>query len=479
VEALRTQVDEQESSLKAQEEEVMSKQKELNDLRAQEMELEVSVLSMKKEIEKMTNKQQETLLYISQIEELQDQEHHMTEVITAFDSAISAGDATTLSESSLMEVHPNFNDPYYMSVGPQTSPVKDALSPVMSPVNELANANGILSDSASENTPKVKDISFVGGQDPFAQAFGGSRPNADPFAVWDNKSNPAPVSQTTNDPFGGDAFVDKPAPPPPTTTTTKKDSLSFDVTNHQNHRHLNYHHHTNQSSASTNIPSSSLSSINHTPITSEIYKNSNFTPVLPPKKAKQPPPRPAPPKTRPVKPPPPQINSNNNPTATNDPFSGGGGGWGDTAASKANKNSGGFADFANFAEFEKYSSATISTSSSSLKLPRGENNSSRLSASSSYVQHSKNRESANSSTIGTKFDPFDEAFGSQRAQSGPPANSWGFNSPLGSSGFGSQNGSDVHLDGPNDPFGGDYDPFKDSRSIKEADEFSWDDEADA
>lgn len=45
----------------------MSKQKELNDLRAQEMELEASVLSMKKEIEKMTNKQQETLLYISQV----------------------------------------------------------------------------------------------------------------------------------------------------------------------------------------------------------------------------------------------------------------------------------------------------------------------------------------------------------------------------------------------------------------------------
>lgn len=91
------------------------------------------------------------------------------------------------------------------------------------------------------------------------------------------------------------------------------------------------------------------------------------------------------------------------------------------------------------------------------------------------------RESASSSsTIGTaKFDPFDEAFGSQRVQSGPPGNSWGFNSPLGSSGFGSQNGSDAHLDGPNDPFGGDYDPFKDSRSIKEADEFSWDDEADA
>lgn len=60
-------MEEQETSLKAQEEEVLSKQKELNDLRAQEMELEATVLSMKNKIEKLNCSQQETLLHLSQV----------------------------------------------------------------------------------------------------------------------------------------------------------------------------------------------------------------------------------------------------------------------------------------------------------------------------------------------------------------------------------------------------------------------------
>ncbi|CAF2268539.1 unnamed protein product, partial [Rotaria magnacalcarata] len=79
-----------------------------------------------------------------------------------------------------------------------------------------------------------------------------------------------------------------------------------------------------------------------------------------------------------------------------------------------------------------------------------------------------------------KLDPFDDTFGSGNPLQASAASPWPVNSP--SSGFGSQNGSDHHpLDtGDNftadDPFGGDYDPFKDTTVIKEADEFSWDDE---
>lgn len=58
------------------------------------------------------------------IGELQDQENHMTEVLISYDSAISSGDASSLSEASLREVTPVFNDSSFLTIGPTptTSP---------------------------------------------------------------------------------------------------------------------------------------------------------------------------------------------------------------------------------------------------------------------------------------------------------------------------------------------------------------------
>lgn len=58
------------------------------------------------------------------ITELQEQERNMTEVLILYDSAISSGDASSLSESSLREVTPTFSDPTYLHIGPSptTSP---------------------------------------------------------------------------------------------------------------------------------------------------------------------------------------------------------------------------------------------------------------------------------------------------------------------------------------------------------------------
>lgn len=64
---LRAQVEEQETSLKAQEEEVMSKRQELTDLKNQENQLEESVARMKKRIDELSITQQETQLHISQV----------------------------------------------------------------------------------------------------------------------------------------------------------------------------------------------------------------------------------------------------------------------------------------------------------------------------------------------------------------------------------------------------------------------------
>lgn len=63
------------------------------------------------------------------IGELQDQENHMAEVLIHYDSAISSGDASSLSESSLREVTPVFNDPSFLHIGPTPT-----TSPKVSPV---------------------------------------------------------------------------------------------------------------------------------------------------------------------------------------------------------------------------------------------------------------------------------------------------------------------------------------------------------
>lgn len=68
VSKLRTQVEEQETSLKAQEEEVMSKRQELTDLKNQENQLEETVATMKKRIDELSNTQQDTQLHISQVQ---------------------------------------------------------------------------------------------------------------------------------------------------------------------------------------------------------------------------------------------------------------------------------------------------------------------------------------------------------------------------------------------------------------------------
>ena len=69
----------------------------------------------------------ESLLFLQarmKIGELQDQENHMTEVLMSYDSAISSGDASSLSEASLREVTPVFNDSSFLTIGPTptTSP---------------------------------------------------------------------------------------------------------------------------------------------------------------------------------------------------------------------------------------------------------------------------------------------------------------------------------------------------------------------
>ncbi|XP_069956145.1 epidermal growth factor receptor substrate 15-like 1 isoform X2 [Cherax quadricarinatus] len=437
---LRTQVEEQETSLKAQEEEVMSKRQELTDLKNQENQLEECVASLKKRIDEFSVTQQDTQLHISQVRikitELQEQERHMSEVLSSYDSAISSGDASSLSESSLREITPTFSDPSYLHIGPSPT-----VSPKESPKEpEPPQQNGLL-DQEPVSNPKAKDTSFSGAHDPFAAAFGGQQNNVDVFGNWEQnlaatENNPPPAV----DPFGGDSFA------------------------------------TQAKGANDSFGSEPFSSGGGPPPRPE-----SPTPALPPKKSKQPPPRPAPPKTRPAKPPPPQINSNNNPTTnpttktntntnsntvSNDPFVGG---WGDNKTANA-ANNGGFADFANFADFDTKCSKVVASHSAS---PWGDDD--------KFTSTAKHAVSGDEDPFGSPFSTTKDNFRS------------GDNSPwpqdaFGSSGFGSDEGFGDSTafsqhdpfsgsSEPADPFGGDYDPFKD-QGFKDADKFSWEDEPD-
>ena len=65
-------------------------------------------------------------------EELQESERHMTDIITNYDSAISVGDASSLSESSVRDLTPFFGDRDFLHVGPKSpEPEPDPLSPVV------------------------------------------------------------------------------------------------------------------------------------------------------------------------------------------------------------------------------------------------------------------------------------------------------------------------------------------------------------
>ncbi|XP_076040031.1 epidermal growth factor receptor pathway substrate 15 isoform X3 [Oratosquilla oratoria] len=451
VNKLRTQVEEQESSLKTQEDEVMCKRQELNALKNQEMELEESVNRTRKRIEQLGVTQQDTQLHISQakmkISDLQELERNMTELLTSYDSAISSGDASSLSEASLRDVTPTFADAQYLHIGPAPP------TPQESPKEEEPPQQNGTSDSNDDSTiSKPKDTSFSGAHDPFASAFGGTKNNVDLFGGWDSSNNPTsnnPTPTPSGDPFGGDAFANQPK---------------------------------------ANDPFGSEPFSGGPPPRPE-----SPTPALPPKKAKQPPPRPAPPKTRPAKPPPPQINSNNNPSANkpqpasgeteggnnaNDPF---GGGWGSTITN-TNTNNGGFADFADFANFDNKCSST-NTSAESKLSPWGDmedgTNTSFSSQFDSKLEEFKldapdggdgGGTPAAATTTPSDLDPFSLPFKNAPKESSEPVEN-----VFSSSVFTCNSDSVVGFS--TDPFGGDYDPFSDD-AFKEADKFSWDDEPD-
>merc|ERR1712136_425278 len=288
VRTFRTQAEEQEKTLQAQEAEVFAKKQELTDLKSDELRTEQQMQSTTTQLDKLTTTLQDTQQQISQIKArivvLKEHQDQMNEALVAYDDALEQGDPSRLSDDLLLALPAVVND-------------SDILT---SPLSDAAQLNG---DGTSHGDPFSSLNGPVRSSDPFKDSeffqnrgthsssgdpFGGA--TRDPFASAFGASNTT-ASNSGSDPFGSDPFN------------------------------------------SAKSPSG---------------REESPTPALPPKKSKQPPPRPAPPKAgkAPQRPAPPASHLTKSPHADpfNDPFSSSA----TSATSKDPFGGSGFADFASF-----------------------------------------------------------------------------------------------------------------------------------
>ncbi|KAK1125459.1 hypothetical protein K0M31_005820 [Melipona bicolor] len=320
VDKLRQQAEEQESVLRAQEEELNFKRQELEGLKQEEQQLEQQQNKSRDQLNELTKNLQDTQLQICQakakITHLQEQQRQMSDAIALYDSALAAGDATLVPDTSL-QFNPEIENLEYEKTEEEKN--KKNIS--------FTNANGTTLDGF-EQDPFAEAFNNASTPDPFGSAFsspsttggggggggtgGGGGFTSDPFSAFDDSNA---VKQDPFDPFGDGKRADTKIT---AATAATKDPFGDD-------------------------PFANL----HAPPRPE-----SPSPALPPKKAKQPPPRPAPPRpaqgpTGPLRaaPAPPT------PSPTPDPFANAFSaqqGIMDNNNSNNFNTSTGFADFSNF-----------------------------------------------------------------------------------------------------------------------------------
>ncbi|XP_034184651.1 epidermal growth factor receptor pathway substrate 15 isoform X3 [Osmia lignaria lignaria] len=319
VDKLRQQAEEQESVLRAQEEELNSKRQELEGLKQEEQQLEQQQNKSRDQLNELTKNLQDTQLQICQakakITHLQEQQRQMSDAIALYDSALAAGDASLVPDTSL-QFNPEIEDLEYDKATHKEDGVQEKKT------DSFSNANGTTLDGFEQDpfaSSKAQEAFTATTPDPFGSAFPSQNTGgftSDPFSAFDNSNV---IKQDPFDPFGDSKRTDTKAV---TGTATTKDPFGDD-------------------------PFANL----HAPTRPE-----SPSPALPPKKAKQPPPRPAPPRptqgpTGPLRaaPAPPTPSPTPDPfaNANTDPFSAQQGVI-DNNNSTSFTSSTGFADFANF-----------------------------------------------------------------------------------------------------------------------------------
>ncbi|GAB6028886.1 Epidermal growth factor receptor substrate 15-like 1 [Chamberlinius hualienensis] len=270
VNTLKKHLHDQESSLKSQEEEIVTKRTELNDLKAEESKLENNIQAGKSQFDTLNKSLQDTLLQISQtkakITQLQEHNRQLADATSAYDNAISNEDASGVSDS-MFKLQPMFMDPEYSNLSTTNASSGSGFSMASSGFEDdpfkdkdpFTETNGFTVDPFVGYDP-FKDDPFKSGNgtdDLFGKPFVNNP--SDPFKDGDPFSGSFPIGKTESDPFGGDAFSSRPASNP----ASNGDMFESDP-------------------------------FGPPPVAP---RNESPTPVLPPKKSKQPPPRPAPPRS--------------------------------------------------------------------------------------------------------------------------------------------------------------------------------------
>ncbi|KAG1699823.1 Epidermal growth factor receptor substrate 15-like 1 [Nymphon striatum] len=293
VNRLKAMSKEQEESMTTQETQLNSKRQELNDLRLEESKLQDQVETGKTQLEGLNKTLQDTHLQITQtkskISQVQESYKQINDLLVQYDSAISSGDVSVISELSQRTVTPTFSEQDYHRLSNTVG---------SSPVSSIGAFNMGGMSTGLDMFDDFKDEDPFKNQDPFTNGFGANVEvsSDDPFKsedpFRDQVDNEDPFQETSDskqaDPFGGsDPFADNAFSVGADRLNGSAKPDSFDPFG-----------------LSSSFPISNANSkISESPFDGDPFgpppvapRSESPTPALPPKKSKAPPPRPAPPK---------------------------------------------------------------------------------------------------------------------------------------------------------------------------------------
>ncbi|XP_063238176.1 epidermal growth factor receptor substrate 15-like 1 isoform X2 [Bacillus rossius redtenbacheri] len=284
VDNLRRQAGEQEAALRAQEEELSSKKTELEGLRQEEARLEEQQRDFRGRLDGLTRNLQDTQLQISQakakITDLQEQHRQMNDAISAYDSALSSGDLSSLSDT-MLNLSPEFRSPEFSRI---------ALVNGGSPVENTRSLQNSADPFSSLNGPADSGGSGFGSEDLFKN---------DPFKSTNHNSN-VMNAYSANDAFSS-TFSNKPKDS--FTAADPFNSFSAPVSAGQADPFDPFGDGNSKASVKSpvNLPGEDPFGCEpfealHPASAGPPPRPESPSPALPPKKSKQPPPRPAPPR---------------------------------------------------------------------------------------------------------------------------------------------------------------------------------------
>ncbi|XP_073999615.1 epidermal growth factor receptor pathway substrate 15 isoform X2 [Rhodnius prolixus] len=229
VDKLRKDAEEQATLVRSQEDELLSRRKELEALLQEETKLENENIEQSRKLSSLCNFLQESQLNISQIRSIivtiQEQQRQLKEAIEVVDTAIVNNETSTVP-NRFLDLEPQFRDPSYKRL------VNNKIDDNSNNANEMPNGttqDNEFSQNVFKNDPFASNTKFSTAfskstsklefdqSDPFASFDNTASGKCDPFDPFGSTGiQPAKTEDDFNsDPFGCEPFeVSAPALPP-------------------------------------------------------------------------------------------------------------------------------------------------------------------------------------------------------------------------------------------------------------------------